>query len=337
MPSDTTPALYAIKLIDVLRARGSDCQALIQAAGLTARELADREQQLPIDKYLTLVKAAVGQCDGGDLGFLVGEHTGALEHGVLGYALLSSATLGESLQRYTRYQGLLGPLLQVSLARDSDTARMSVSPLKRADPLPPGVVRYFTQEWLATWNPWSKLIGAEGPFFQEVELPLADRPLADLYREHLGCPVRFSGHTTTAEFPAANLGRQLQFCDDTIGALCHEQCELLLGAQQLEHGLTADIHRCLARYPGKLPTMEVVAAELNMTSRTLRRHLQREDTCFQDVVISHRLAMARRYLQETSLPANEIADLVGYADKANFYRTFRAQLGITPQAYRQQT
>ncbi len=66
----------------------------------------------------------------------------------------------------------------------------------------------------------------------------------------------------------------------------------------------------------------------------LRRHLLRENTRFQDVVVSHRIAMARRYLTETSLPANEIAGLVGYADPANFYRTFRRMEGMAPLAYR---
>lgn len=334
MPASTTPALYAIKLVEVLRQAGVDCLQMLQQAGFTARELADREQEISIAKYLQLVESAVRDCELEDLGFLVGEHTGTLEHGVMGYALLSSATLAESLQRYTRYQGLVGPLLNVSLDVEGEVARMSARPVNNPATLSRELSRYFIQEWLATWNPWSGFIGIEGAFFSDASIALPDDRLAALYEKHLGCPVRFTQGVTSVCFPASHLALELQHTNETIGALCHEQCELLLEAQQLEHGLTAEIHRRLARRPGNLPNMEEVATDLNMTSRTLRRHLKKENTRFQDVVITHRIAMAKRYLSETSLPANEIAALVGYADQANFYRTFRSLAGVTPQIFR---
>lgn len=334
MSGDTTPALYAIKLIEVLREAGIDCLPFIHQAELTARELEDREQEVSLTKYLALVQAAVHSAGIDDLGFLVGEHTGPLEHGVLGYAILGGSTLHESLQRYARYQGLVGPLLEVSLDLGTDTAQMLVRPLDTGTKLHPDVLRYFIQEWLANWNPWSNFIGIDRPFFDEVLLGLPGEEFPQLYQQHMQCPVRLCEGPTVARFPARHLELALQHTNETINALCHEQCELLLEAQQLQHGLTAEIHRRLARRPGDLPGMEDVARQLNMTSRTLRRHLQKENTRFQDVVVSHRIAMARRYLQETSLPAFEIANLVGYADPANFYRTFRGLEGVTPQDFR---
>jgi AraC-like DNA-binding protein len=335
MLSDTTPALYPIKLLEVLESRDVDCRPIIADSGFTALELSDREREVSIDKYLRMVSSALRNSDIQDLGFLVGEHTGTQEHGVLGYALLSSANLGESLTRYTRYQGVVGPLLQVELQVRGELAEMSVRPFGMDRGLPIPELRYFLQEWLATWNPWSGFIGEQEPFFNLVTIGLPDHKLAFIYENHLRCPVRFSEGHTIAEFPASYLQKTLQYTNQTIGALCHQQCELLLEAQQLEHGLTAEIHRQLARRPGNLPGMEEVARQLGMTTRTLRRHLESENTRFQDIVINHRIAMARRYLQETSLPVNEIASLVGYADQANFFRTFRDREGMTPQDFRQ--
>jgi AraC-like DNA-binding protein len=335
MLAETTPALYPIKLLEVLQGRSVDCRPVIAESGFTALELNDREREVPIDKYLRMVSSALRHCDIQDLGFLVGEHTGTLEHGVLGYALLSSANLGESLQRYTRYQGVVGPLLRVELQVKGELAEMSVRPLSGDRALPLPELRYFIQEWLATWNPWSGFIGERAPFFELVTLGLPDQDLASIYERHLRCPVCFREGQTIAQFPASYMQKPLQYTNQTIGALCHQQCELLLEAQQLEHGLTAEIHRQLARRPGNLPGMEEVARQLGMTTRTLRRHLESENTRFQDIVINHRIAMARRYLQETSLPVNEIASLVGYADQANFFRTFRDREGMTPQDFRQ--
>ena len=46
--------------------------------------------------------------------------------------------------------------------------------------------------------------------------------------------------------------------------------------------------------------------------------------------------MARQYLAETKIPVNEVADLVGYSNAANFYRTFQQIEKLTPQQYRLQ-
>lgn len=334
MGDNTTPALYAIKLVDVLRKAGVDVQSLLHEAGITAGELSHREHPVPIKKYLALVTGATRDAEIDDLGFVVGEQTGILEHGVLAYAMLSSATLNECLLRYTRYQGLVGPLLEVSLHVEGAEARMCVEPRREALDLDTPVLRYFLQEWLATWNPWSALIRQPGPFFSRVEIGLPDSGMEAIYARYLKCPVSFHPGPSVARFPANHLSCNLHHTNETTGALSYQQCELLLEAQELQHGLTADIHRCLAAQPGKVPDMEEVAQQLHMTSRTLRRHLLKESTCFKDVVRSHRMAMAKRYLLETSLSSNEIGELVGYSDTANFYRAFRASEHISPQSYR---
>jgi AraC-like DNA-binding protein len=82
--------------------------------------------------------------------------------------------------------------------------------------------------------------------------------------------------------------------------------------------------------------MDDMAGRLHLGERTLRRRLQLENVTYQKVVREFRVAMATRYLSETSLPANEIAALVGYSDPANLYRTFQKSKGLTPQQFREQ-
>lgn len=334
MKADTTPALYVIKLVDVLREQGQPCSNALRKARITAGELSQSDNELQLDKYLRLVDSAVDEAGIDDLGFLVGERTGTLEHGVMGYALLSSRSLSDALFRYTRYQGVVGPLLDISLNVEGDFANMTVVPRDRGRMLRVAALRYFVQEWLATWNPWTRLIGVRGSFFSDVTVGLPDQEFSEIYRHHLGCRVSFGDGPTVARFPVAHLERSLNHVDDVTGALCNEQCELLLKAQNLRQGLTAEIHRQIAKTPGQMPNMEEVASRLGRTSRTLRRQLLREGSTYQEVVVQHRLAMAKRYLVETSLSTSDIADLVGYADPANLYRSFRTLEGVTPVAYR---
>lgn len=334
MIGDFTPALYLIKLLDVLEAQGITIQPLLIDAGITAKEIENRESDVPIGKYLKVVEASVASAAIPDLGFLVGKHTSPLEHGVLGYALLSSPNLKESLQRYIRYQNLPGPLLTISFEHDEQQAKFIAEPRKDIVPLSALTLRYFVQEWLVGWNQWGRIIGANNCFFEQVKFGFASDGNESLYEKYLGCPVSFGHDVTEATFPVEYLNRSLEYAEKTVGSLCADQCERLLETLRLERGLTAEIYRHLANSPGNLPKMETMAAMLCVSVRTLRRHLLKERTTYQQVVVEFRMAMARRYLIETPLATNEIAELVGYADTANFYHTFRKEFGTTPQQYR---
>lgn len=334
MSIDHTKAIYLIKLAEVLRERGCLVEAVLEAAGLPQLSLQDHDTSVPLSQYLAGIEAATDAHAIQDLGFLVGERTTPLEHGVLGYALLSSPTLRDCLSRYVKFQYLQGPLLTVSFAETGTTAQMTAVPRRGRWQMSPAAFRYIVQEWLVGWNQWCQLIGRSGSFFEHVRLGYSSDGQRQHYEEHLGCTVSFDNPETTAVFASKRLDLPLSYADQSIAALCDVQCERLLEVLQLRAGLVADIHRQLANRPGQVPDMDEMAKSLHIGTRTLRRRLKDENTSYQQVVSEFRVAMAKRYLSETSLPANEVAALVGYSDPANLYRIFQRVTGQTPLQYR---
>lgn len=334
MSIDNTKAIYLLKLVDVMRELGCSVDSVLEAAGLPEHSLQDHDASLPLSQYLSGIEAAISAHAIPDLGFLVGEKTTPLEHGVLGYALLSSPTLRDCLDRYVKFQYLQGPLLTISFVETGTTAEMTATPRRGRWPMSPAAFRYIVQEWLVGWNQWCQLIGRSGSFFEHVRLGYSSGGQRRHYEEHLGCTVSFDNDETTAIFASRRLDLPLSYADESIAALCDIQCERLLEVLQLRAGLVADIHRRLANRPGQVPTMEDMAGKLSIGARTLRRRLKDENTSYQRVVSEFRVAMAKRYLSETSLPANEVAALVGYSDPANLYRTFQRETGQTPIQYR---
>ena len=334
MRYDSTHSIYLIKLVDVLREHGVAGSELLRHIKTSPRDLLDRDRTIPLSTYLNAVEFAVASYDIPDLGFLVGEHTSLLEHGVLGYALLSSPNLRESLNRYVRFQYLQGPLLTVRFSSSESIAELTAVPRVGRWKPSRGALKYIIQEWLVGWNQWCQIIGESGCFFSHVRLPYASRGRRRYYADHLGCTVSFNNDATTAAFPTSWLDRPIEYADEAIAALCSAQCERLLEVLDKRPGLVADIHRLLASSPGDVATMDKMAQQLHVGMRTLRRRLKDEGTTYQDVILEFRVAMAKRYLKETQLPANEIASLVGYSDPANLYRAFQADTGMTPGAFR---
>lgn len=76
------------------------------------------------------------------------------------------------------------------------------------------------------------------------------------------------------------------------------------------------------------------AALLAVSRRSLQRHIQRSGAGFRDLVERSRRDQASQYLaQPYSL--QEVAELLGYRQSAQFYRAFRQWFGCSPADYRQ--
>ena len=82
-------------------------------------------------------------------------------------------------------------------------------------------------------------------------------------------------------------------------------------------------------------SIDKVAAELNVSRRTLQRRLSERDTHFLQVLQDVRSGLAERYLADKRLGITQIAFLLGYTDQASFSSAFKSWHGKSPSEYRQ--
>jgi AraC-like DNA-binding protein len=80
--------------------------------------------------------------------------------------------------------------------------------------------------------------------------------------------------------------------------------------------------------------LEDVARNLNMSARTLRRKLREENTSFRQLVDELRRDFALRYLRDTDLTVEDIAETLGFSDAANFRHAFRRWTNASPHEFR---
>ena len=81
-------------------------------------------------------------------------------------------------------------------------------------------------------------------------------------------------------------------------------------------------------------TVDDVARKLGYSRRSLQRRLQEEDTSFQKQLNHTRELLAKSYLANTDMTAEDIAFLLGYQEIGSFLRAFAAWTGQTIHAYR---
>jgi len=77
-----------------------------------------------------------------------------------------------------------------------------------------------------------------------------------------------------------------------------------------------------------------VAPRLGMSSRTLSRKLAEEEASFVAMLDEFWVALAKRYLQDETLPVSEIAWLLGYREVSSLTYAFMRWTGMTSRRFR---
>ena len=86
----------------------------------------------------------------------------------------------------------------------------------------------------------------------------------------------------------------------------------------------------------ELPSAQRIADHLNMSVRTLHRHLQKENTSYQLLKDEFRKEAVLTYMNRRELSINAISLLMGFQDSSAFHRSFKKWTGMSPGQYRQQ-
>jgi AraC-like DNA-binding protein len=85
---------------------------------------------------------------------------------------------------------------------------------------------------------------------------------------------------------------------------------------------------------GGHPNLTEMAEALHMSNRTMIRKLKTQGTSYQTLLDDVRQELAVWYLKHTEMPAEAVAERLGYSDTSNFSRTCKRWFGLTPRAIR---
>ena len=80
-------------------------------------------------------------------------------------------------------------------------------------------------------------------------------------------------------------------------------------------------------------SLEDVAANFNMTPRSLQRRLQHESTTFQQIADTVRKSIALHYIESGKYQLKEISGILGYNEVSAFSRAFKRWTGQAPMEY----
>jgi AraC-like DNA-binding protein len=253
-------------------------------------------------------------------------------YGIAGLALLSSASLRHALQVVPAYGPLLCLKLGLNLELSGGEARLV---LDNCCALSPGLLQLCSQ--LEVAKLCTLLRDLSGCRVSRVGLAASPVELRPQLEELLGTPVLCGTDRSYISFDSVVLDAPLPQADATTHHSCLRSCDELTADLRRCHEIRRRVRRMVLNANGTVPTLSEVAGQLFLSTRTLRRRLEDAQTSYQEIVGEIRRDLALRYLTQTSLSTEVIAEILGYSDTANFRQAFKRWTGGSPRQYRRMT
>lgn len=331
MPLAPIHPTYVRLLRVLLRRLGADAEALLQAAGIEAHQLANDAPPLPLESVSRLAIESMRMTGRPWLGLELGASIEPSSHGALGLAVITSPRLRAAVRTIARHAGARGAMLHWQLDESGGGASLTVSPA-----WPIGAAQGFILDVVLA-SLLRAFVAVAGTLQGlQVAVPGARPAWWAQYRALADAEFSFEAQALSLQFTNSLLDAPGIAADGAAHAAALRECEAQAAAAQHDAPSAAVIveQRLRAVHDGAYPSQQQLARELQCSVRTLMRRLAHEGTSYQRLLDGARQDRALWYLQHTQASVEEIAHALGYEDASNFGRTCRRWFGEPPARLR---
>lgn len=320
-----------LPVLERLRALRIDVNGVLAAAGTSAAALSGADARLPHEVALAVWREAVYRSGDQAFGIHAAEQIRPGAFDVLDYAMRSSATLGEGLERLVRYHRILHDAAVVRLRVAGDGAELT-----HALPGDPAALPRHVSEFIAaTWMVVARQ--ATGVDFAPVQVRFRHPRPANLeaHRRLFRAPIRFNEAVNGIVLRRELLNTPLVKSDPGLCVVLDRHVRELLERVPRVTALRDRVRQIAAQgLSTGAPPAATIARSLHMSQRTLQRQLRKDGTSQRDLIDALRRDLAMRYLAERQIAIAEVAFLLGFSEASAFHRAFKRWSGTTPATYR---
>ncbi len=323
------PAIHALHLAELVSRWNVSAAALFRGTGVRTTELARPASRVSVATMERLIERARSLSGEPALGIYFGLKMRISWHGYLGLAAMTAQNTRQALELAARFVPTRTGALAFSLEVDGPVAALVIH--ERADF---GAARDAVVLALIVglWQLGCTLTGRQLGGRADVAVP--EPPYIARFKGLMPGVIRFGQPENRLVFDADTLDLPLVTADPAALLSTREQCERELDALGFAGPFLERVRALALPGSGGARSLDEVAAQLHVSSRTLKRRLAEVRTSYSEVLDDERKRRSLRLLRSTSLTMDAVAERLGYTDVANFSRAFRRWTGRTPGAVR---
>lgn len=330
----TIRALFLEPVVNELVRRHVPIDDILSRHGFSRADLRSPYGRVSLRLYVELMEDAARQTGSDFFGLDLASDFQLPQLGPF-YALMSNAdTMRTALNMFARFQSAWQTRTSLTVTRDQETTSYAYAiedpaiwPRRQDAEFTLGAIAMLIRQLgLPRWSP--KAV--------EFEHVLAGRGarLRDFFRAPVSGNARFNRLTIANE----DLDRPLRLGGveeaRAMAVVERHLHDLLSDEPESDETFSEQVGRSIARRLGRgAVELDVIARELSLSARSLRRKLDEEGTSYREILQSQRRLKAEKLLGNGRLQITELAACLGYSDVAVFSRAFKAWTGMPPSDY----
>ncbi|WP_081883366.1 AraC family transcriptional regulator [Pseudomonas sp. BRG-100] len=309
--------------------KGADLKCCLKNTDLTLASLTQPNIYISSEQELILISNIVNTLELEPLdGLNAGLQYSLSLYGAWGFTMLSSPTLHKATTLGLRYLKLTYAFTRFSL----QTAGPNSHILAENDFLPETIKDFILNRDIgAILRAQRDLTKSKLPF-NKVNLTCSPPKNESYYTEEFGVTPNFKQQFNTFTLPTTLLSAPLSSSSPEANHTCVKECETLIKKTDASLSYISKVNNLLSN-SSEIPSMEQVAELLNLSSRTLRRNLEKEGATYRTLLDSYRKNQALALLEIGGISIQEISYLLGYSDPSNFAHSFKRWHGVSITNY----
>ncbi|ASK29667.1 AraC family transcriptional regulator [Chryseobacterium sp. T16E-39] len=324
--------IFSSKLISYAVQRDVSADQLMLASNITLKELTDLKTPLSDKQIDDLWLNAISMTKDSIFGLHLGESLQLQALGIVGEIIKTSKTVGEALTNAAPFVHVITSSVELSILKDDDHFSIVFIPLN------PLWYEHIVDIQIVDLLMVLVVHELNGLLFKKLyprSVSFA-RPLENIeeYERVLRCQPQDNAKMNQISFDIA-------YWDEKIITTNHEHQKLLLSQSHLwQNNDTArklfkdKVYNYIrANSYLKMVTLDDLAGNFNLSTRTLQRKLKNEEINFQQLADEARKNLAIMYLKNDSFQITEISGMLGYNEVSAFIRAFKRWTGLSPASY----
>ena len=266
------------------------------------------------------------------LGFLLGRKMHVFAMGLVGSGMAVAPSLRDGLQLLQSFTRLHASYIDID-AR-STMQGLTVSILYEQET--GSVERLHTETAVMLLQQYMETLTGEPVRDAYYRFAMPEPDNSQDYSDALHGQVVFNADANEVDIPQRWLNLPSPYYDAELWQQAQISLARTLKEQSKTEGAPYAQHiaTLLRTSETPFPDLSDVANGLNVSARTLNRHLKAENTSFRQLKSQALISRAKLFLRESDQSVEAIAEALDYTDTSNFRRAFRKSEGCSPIEYR---
>jgi AraC-like DNA-binding protein len=327
------PVSKLTTIMDALARDGVPLADALQGLGLSPHALHSVKTRVSVNQVIQGCRNAARLSPDPHFAYHAGLRFHLSAFGMYGFAILSSTTVRQMTHVATKYYALTTPVLDISFTEEHRYGIWILRPHPYLD-IEPWLFKFLVELNLGTLISLHRDVFGQSFAPKQIRLAYGAPRDATIYPQMFGCPVLFERPDSRLVLDGSWLDRNAHLGHEISHEETVKLCDGLMEQLALRVGLAGKVRELLLMNRTWGMGFESVAHQLHMNERTLRRKLRKEKTSFRQLLDELRMQLTIRYLRDTELTVQEIAQVLGFSGDANFRRALRRWSRVAPRDLR---